>query len=402
MTDRILFPQTLFLTCSKGLPLLPDHPVFKPGVTVKIGLGKTSALKALFQRYVEVCNELNPSFGETIVQYGELEFVHYTVLHESDNAEAAALMKNDRITVRPDSMDERRTQESRHSIQRESDRRYFMVLRKDLLLEQPGDTFLRCTDDVVECHSFLVRKRCPWLGRLIDEAFSRESGRQSIITVPGSQEVVKAVDPGVAHIEIDEDEPALPIAEKIPSKVWVSVDYPEAAVKLLLEYCYTNRVYSLGLDAFLRSCKTTTPVHLSPVPPFSVRRWPSRGEPTVTLPTALCTIALAAEAEMPRLILQCEIAASHLVDVDTAVAALEATRQLPILRRAATEILLHAAEDLETLDVPPRVIPILLSGVSECVANRVSSGGRKRPRIDQSLKDANDRERERQSHRLYV
>lgn len=390
-------------------------------MTVKIGLGRGSALKFLFERYVQVCNEHAASSGN-LLEVHELEFVHTTVLHPNDNPEVAALMKNDRIRVRPDTTDERRHQERRHSMQRDSDRRYFGVLRNELYLgldsPQHQHAFLRCADGVVvECPAvYIVRARCPWLAKCMDEARRRERGRQSIITVPAAgakSEEETAVDPAAAHIEnddeYDDDQQQVRAAEtaiSTPSAVWVDLeDYPSGAVKLLLEYCFTNRVQALGLDAFLRSCKTTTPVQLSPVPPFSARRWPQQGEPTISLETALATIDLARTAGMFRLALQCEIAASHLVRAETAVSTLAvSTESTPILRRAATEALLHTAEDMEDdvdhLDLPPHVIPVLLQGVSECLSNRVVLRKKSVP-VDSSAKDALDRERERQGFGFY-
>jgi hypothetical protein len=142
-----------------------------------------------------------------------------------------------------------------------------------------------------------------------------------------------------------------------PNSVWVVLpDHSPQAVKLLLEYCYTNRVPSLGEEAFVRAGTTTVSSALDssnaavaaeadtgPVPPFRKQEWPDGGMPTVSLHLALAGIALAEEAHMPRLSLMCEIAASQLVDNHNVVDVLSACQvqqqktgnRLPILRRAA-------------------------------------------------------------------
>jgi hypothetical protein len=135
------------------------------------------------------------------------------------------------------------------------------------------------------------------------------------------------------------------------NSVWVILpDHSPQAVKLLLEYCYTNRVPSLGEEAFVRAGttaaaldSTTSADATGPVPPFPKQEWPDGGMPTVSLHLALAGIALAEEAHMPRLSLMCEIAASQLVDNHNVVDVLSACQiqqqktgnRLPILRRAA-------------------------------------------------------------------
>ena len=123
-----------------------------------------------------------------------------------------------------------------------------------------------------------------------------------------------------------------------PNSVWVVLpDHSPQAVKLLLEYCYTNRVPSLGEEAFIRAGTTTvssaldssnaavaTETDTGPVPPFRKQEWPDGGMPTVSLHLALAGIALAEEAHLPRLSLMCEIAASQLVDNHNVVDVLSA------------------------------------------------------------------------------
>lgn len=167
-----------------------------------------------------------------------------------------------------------------------------------------------------------------------------------------------------AKVEDDEDdEPAVrvkgrsalayrkPSTESSSNSVWVTLDHSPQAVKLLLEHCYTNRVQSLGHEAFLKSSKFPNQKIVGaqaarqggPVPPFRKHEWPEGGSPTVSLHLALAGITLAEEAHMPRLSLMCEIAASLLVDTKNVIDVLSACQvqlqktgnRLPILRKAA-------------------------------------------------------------------
>lgn len=220
----------------------------RPGVCVQIGLDKNVKLSALFHRYVNFCNEaakqteLSGGGSHRTIQYTDLEFVHSTVLNETDTAENAGLMKNDRIMIRKERGAERQRDESFHKEHRESDKLYFEQMLKlldtnslrieasnkskniqnlsppdrmyaDVLLEceapplslkgvviptqfpnnyVDGSSFLRC-------HSVIISKRCPWLGdmiqdarklhlerteRRIEEEKSKQQARQSIVTVP--------------------------------------------------------------------------------------------------------------------------------------------------------------------------------------------------------------------------
>ncbi len=140
--------------------------------------------------------------------------------------------------------------------------------------------------------------------------------------------------------------------ERDSNLVWVVLpDHSPQAVKLLLEYCYTNHVPALGEEAFIRASATASSLDSTtsaeadagPVPPFRKQDWPDSGIPTVSLHLALAGIALAEEAHMPRLSIMCEIAASQLVDNHNVVDVLSACQiqqqktgnRLPILRRAA-------------------------------------------------------------------
>jgi len=136
-----------------------------------------------------------------------------------------------------------------------------------------------------------------------------------------------------------------------PNAVRVPLDHSPQAVKLLLEYCYTNRVQSLGHEAFVKSSRflnsrdvgTAAAKQSGPVSPFRKHEWPEGGHPTVSLHLALAGIALAEEAHLPRLSLMCEVAASQLVNVKSVVDVLTACslqqtktgNRLPMLRKAA-------------------------------------------------------------------
>lgn len=110
----------------------------------------------------------------------------------------------------------------------------------------------------------------------------------------------------------------------------VTLMHPPEAVKLLLEYCYTNRVVLLGKEAFHKSYK---PIeiqkiakemveHSGPLEPFAKNAWPKNGMPAVSLSVALAGLQLAEEARLPRLSLMCEIAASQLISSSSLLKAL--------------------------------------------------------------------------------
>jgi hypothetical protein len=133
----------------------------------------------------------------------------------------------------------------------------------------------------------------------------------------------------------------------------VTLNHPPEAVKILLEYCYTNRVISLGYEAYVKSFKPLDPVpadwlvekYSSFISPFNSNKasaWPQDGIPMISLPIALAGIQLSEEASLPRLSLMCEIAASVLVTTTSALDVLgfcevqqrKSGNGLTILRRA--------------------------------------------------------------------
>jgi hypothetical protein len=126
----------------------------------------------------------------------------------------------------------------------------------------------------------------------------------------------------------------------------VTLSHPPEAVKLLLEYCYTNRVVPLGLKAFKKSYRPINEhtiekemrEHTGPVNPFSKSAWPNDGMPMISLSVALAGIQLAEEARLPRLSLMCEIAASELV---SHVSVLEALALCEEQHRSTGNQLIH-------------------------------------------------------------
>jgi hypothetical protein len=572
--------QTLFLTCDDKMNVALNHPVLRPGTTVQIGLDKNTKLSAVFERYVFFCNQhaaglslshdtdtdSYPAKDRKKISTDDLEFVHCQLLKGNDTTEAAALMKNDRITVRKEQSSDRDLDQEHQRQQREADKEYFQQLRQlvpgagggggggtlphkwcDVVLDCRGSSVgaAAAADDVgrmvqqvlsttVRCHSVVLRKRCPWLGRMIDAA-SREQARRSIVSLPDvvehgnvnatanttanttatleqvqhhedeeeeeeqKQQKQSAVPDRnlpaaeskdsedddievlnynarvgnresrnnrlVAQIETDEDEPKPPSsvdAAAVPmddddgddngddrdgessfsnvrsDALWVTLaNHSPDAAKLLLEFCYTNRVIPLGCIAFLQSCKSKPDrKHHGPVPPFSIgssgsRHWPNRGEPTASFPVVVATLGLAEEASLPRLSLMCEIAAAQLVSSTNVVDALAMCQtqkeltgnSLPRLRKAAMDIVLRSGPRgvfvLPTFrraleERGKNLIPTLLAGTMEAVDNaeiktkKGSGGGDKRDWQEIALEyfefvdreDANKRERERRKRRM--
>jgi len=177
-------------------------------------------------------------------------------------------------------------------------------------------------------------------------------------------------------------------SEHSSNMIWIDVDHPPEAVKLLLEYCYTNRVVPLGRESFERSCKKSDPAttHLPSGPVLPC--FPNNGTPSVSFPVALAGVVLAEEACLPRFSLMCEVAASQLVSSKAVVEALalcssqqqRTGNKLPILRKAA--MLEHVlgkgprgVADLYSMPSFARglderrdlVVPSLLAGVRESV-----------------------------------
>ena len=261
----------------------------------------------------------------------------------------------------------------------------------------------------VRANSVLIAKRCKWLGQKISIA-REDMRRRAEMTIPSDEvksntkeaeetrlsqsddeedDIVPSNPlPAIgnnnndiaadrilaAEIEDDEEDDELDsekssaneqasashfrgdVASASSNSVWISLpEHSPQAVKLLLEYCYTNRVQSLGHDAFVKASKFPNPKDVGalvakesgPVPPFRKNEWPDgargNGAPTLSLHLALAGIALAEEAHMPRLSLMCEIAASKLVDYSNVIDVLAACQtqqqqtgnRLPLLRKAA-------------------------------------------------------------------
>jgi hypothetical protein len=381
----------------------------------------------VFKRYVDFCNEECLSQK---VDVSDLEFFHTQLLNGHDTAEMAALMKNDRISVRREQSNERLDEEAWNKLQREIDQPYFRQLRDMLPNAQDtsttihdfADVILDCrrvlhphTTSTIKCHSIMICKRCPWLNRLIS-ATRDEIARRSVVTVPDVRPVDDEDDDErnfelMQHVKVepqrdssiaaeiendDEDVNAEANASNNESRhtdnsklLYIEIkDHPPEAMKILLEYCYTNRVENLGFEAFMLSCRTKPQYKKmqGPVPPFSLRRWPNSGEPTIMFDVALAGIRLAEETKLPRLSLMCEIAAAQLVDHSHAVDALAACEEqrqltgnpLPRLRKATMEVVLvsyHSFDDSVTtsflknalVEKSSLLIPTLITGTMEAI-----------------------------------
>lgn len=253
----------------------------------------------------------------------------------------------------------------------------------------------------VRANSVLIAKRCKWLGQKISTA-REDMRKRAEMTIPSDEVKSESKEAERSSSQSDDEEydivPSNPLpagdnnnnnaiaadrvlaaeieddeeddevdAGKSPTNeqastshlrdvassnsVWISLQHSPQAVKLLLEYCYTNRVQALGQDAFLKASKFPNPKDVGalaakesgPVPPFRKHEWPDGGAPTVSLHLALAGIALAEEAHMPRFSLMCEVAASKLVDYSNIIDVLAACQtqqqqtgnRLPLLRKAA-------------------------------------------------------------------
>jgi hypothetical protein len=446
------------------IPKYDNHPVLKPGVTVQIGLGKNTRLESVFERYVKVCKNKDPSHRP--VSVCDLEFVHSMVLKASDTVEQAALMKDDRIRVRAERSVKTQQEREHIKIQRDSDLLYFQQM-KDLSKVDPSMTndlvYLDCRGRLpiggpkrsrpIPCVVSLVSKRCPWLRRKIEFAlgdqkpspsehklyyragsFSRDTP-SSRNTSPRGGDVsedhdgsnlsisreedeedlsIQMVDrnnddgqmpvppaaaladiPAAAEIEMEDDQFAEEeVMDDVPSNPTVVIlDHPPQAMELLLEYCYTNRVPSLGMEAFKVAARSKLlPRDLQGnIPPHSMssggKRWPNRGEPTVNFHTAVACLELAEEAGMPRLSLMCEVAASQLVQTSNFTEALsicgriknETGSDLRRLRQAAMDIVLHAKHRITDksnfryalMEESALLVPTLLQGLVQSMDERM-------------------------------
>lgn len=335
----------------------------------------------------------------------DLEFVHATILNGEDNAEGAALMKNDRIRVRREQEDDRCLSAKTARETRESERTYFAQLNRmkhTADFEATGDIVLSCQgpNGLVSCNSFMIRIRCPWLWELVEDAQKQQSGRQSVITLPTTtEEDILDAQPYrpdkveessfAAHIETDDDEDMDEPNESRPTRLWVPVPYSARVVRILLEYIYTNRVVSLGLEAFSKACKKQSIYKKNdgPVPPYTLRhaKWPNNGHPTVEFLDALDAVTLAHAAGFPRLALMCEIAASCLVTFDNVIDALVACEAVaktfgsPMvhLRKIAIRLVIQTDYDLDggvgsflkyaIKEKGALLVPTLLSGTNELI-----------------------------------
>lgn len=448
--------------CNELVKKFENHPILNPGVTVQIGLGKSTRLEAVFKRYVKVCKNRDPLHREILVS--DLEFIHATVLKETETAEQAALMKDDRIRVRAERSVASQQEKERNKIQRESDVQYFQQL-KGLMRPDPilaSDTvLLDCRGTLpsnsqprirypVPCVMSLAGHRCSWLRRKIDVALANQKsedldqkqrcrddnwlpqagsrdttspgstasdGRGSNMSITKDDEfeempirmigrslndihgemraAAAAAAPAAAEIEMEGedflDDEAMEEVE--PRRVVVISDHPTEAMVLLLEYCYTNRVASLGVEAFKVAAETKLVPrdHQGNIPPYPIssgaKRWPNRGDPTVTFDMALASLELAEEADMPRLSLMCEVAASQLVNSSNVVSALtvcsriqnQSGNELPRLRQASMDAVLHGKRSVTDKSVfrhalqeeAKLLVPTLLQGLVQSMTGRM-------------------------------
>ncbi|KAI2495854.1 hypothetical protein MHU86_18686 [Fragilaria crotonensis] len=254
--------------------------------------------------------------------------------------------------------------------------------------------------------SAILSKRCKWLEREQHVRAESDDGDDGIAPLPYPAEAHdNSRIEGATEIENDDDEEANYFSSTSRSGspllassygsdlLWVTIpNHPPEAVKLLLEYCYTNSVIPLGQEAFEVAWKPpdkdggTTPSSLRPLS----RQWPDKNKrknPTISLATALAGIALAEEANLPRMSLMCEVAACNLVESANVVEALSmCTRQneltanpLKRLRKASMALVLrrrdvdHLTATLSfkrALREPERsavLVPSLLIGAMEAV-----------------------------------
>lgn len=423
---------TLFFTCTEVHPSYPNHPVLQLNTTVQIGLDKNVRLEAVMNRYVQVCRE---RFPEGSVAVHDLEFVHVQKLDGKDTAESAALMKSDRVQVRPNRSNRKAVEQERIRLERESDKNYYHQLHSMLsgsagtMQVRDANVVLDCRGKVKDedgriqkvlttpillyCHDYLLFQRCPWLGDQVRQA--RANRKASPVAAASSMPPHPCVSPAEHQLRISDDTDndandrtvvsnedkvalasgPLPQAAEAPVRqpesrsmpggqaevqlpanaiendddemmlhvavttnedklTWIVLEeYPPDAVKLLLEYVYTNRVVALGAQAFVESCRTK-PVAKTlqgPVPPYPLgsqtkRQWPNQGAPTVSLQVTLATLVLANQARLPRLAWMCEVAASLLVSVNSVPPVLELCQSLHEiglecvkLRQAAMQII---------------------------------------------------------------
>ncbi|KAL7580095.1 hypothetical protein ACA910_012858 [Epithemia clementina (nom. ined.)] len=434
----------LYFLCTESFKHHPDHPILRPGIKVRIGLGKNTRLGAVMQRYVDVCNQIrldgSMSNSFSSIEMSDLEFVHAAVLRGHDTAEQGALMKDDVVRVRQNRWEQNEQEREANRMQRESDLVYLEQMRQMVDKQAHGNVVLDCQgtpvisksnaynnqrmSSFVWCDAALVSRRCPWLGRMIEGAVAgltstkaaperpksvvslpepvpdaaspssnntRSSGRENVDPVVGriarqrvqddrssiyddedlDDHPIQVLDfpPHDTHRDrMQQNDEAFAAAEiecddesnngertdfDLEGKCCVVIpNHPSEAVRLLLEYCYTNRVVCLGNEAF-RIAARTKPVPREGkgnLPPQGSKRWANRGEPTLSFDLAAAALVLAEEASMPRFSLMCEVAASHLVSHLNVIDSLSLCKrtqdqwgnQLQRLRRASMEIVFHS------------------------------------------------------------
>merc|ERR1712238_28881 len=204
----------------------------------------------------------------------------------------------------------------------------------------------RVLSTTVRAHSSMISKRCNWLMEIIqqtrqkkrqeaeeeektkcktpehsttlateieddgevdgDDDDEKEKGHDEE-TISGAAKIDlvndSSDDENVNIIVVDDDDDDNDVVSSSPHRIQplfeadllvVSLPkYSPEAVKILLEYCYTNRVVSLGHDAFVQACRTRPNKHQGPVPPYptshssNAKRWPNNGIPDVTFSVAL-------------------------------------------------------------------------------------------------------------------
>lgn len=193
--------------------------------------------------------------------------------------------------------------------------------------------------------------------------------------------------------------------------------YPPEAVRILLEYCYTNRCASLGRDALeVATLRDDDDAEAQPPPDDA------EDPPTISMDTALSAVSLAEDASLPRLALMCEVAASHLVRPENVLSALAActsqgaatSNHLPLLRRRGVEYLMRPPmlQQLHYRLVQMEgggvdlVVPAIWEGTRESLgggSGATRDGGGNKRKFDSILcapvyfKDCDDEDRENRS-----
>lgn len=454
----------LFFECMETLEdVAPDHSILQPGNIVAIGLDKGTKLSAVFRRFCEFLNEQYPSvnlqkkdfdFFHCDVLKGH-DTAESAALMKNDHIE----VRKNRREQREAEAEAYRVQREmdRDYFQ------HMRLLLPDTIGSKTCDVLLDCRGKLVDeqglnqevlrtdvrGHSSLLTKRCKWLGDAIKTARD-ELERQSVVTVPeqenqGADGTARRPsnasmreedeDDGIealpyalerneeeanrsaTEIEIDDDDDEEEDAKMPPvdqrdstelfgsgggeNLLWVTIpNHSPDAVRLLLEYCYTNRVVSLGQQAFLKACRTKED-RRNPLMPFTgpvapyyshssrTRGWPNGGLPVVSFAVALAGISLAEEANLPRLSLMCEVAASELVTSSNVVEALgrctaqekQTGNTLPLLRKAAMSVMFENGSRgvVEMCRKPTfrraleektaSLVPSLLAGTMEAVSS---------------------------------